>query len=101
MSEEKFVITVLFTIKPEHMDDFRTAIVKNAALSVKNEAGCLHFDVCEDTAQSCFFLYEIYENAAAFDVHLETAHFKHFNAVSAPWVSGKALSRYKRLATPA
>jgi autoinducer 2-degrading protein len=38
-------------------------------------------------------LYEIYDDAAAFDAHLKTPHFASFDAASAPLVAGRTVSR--------
>jgi (4S)-4-hydroxy-5-phosphonooxypentane-2,3-dione isomerase len=92
-----FVITVLFTVKPEAKDAFRSAVVENAALSLKNEPGCEVFDVCESFVAPEFFLYEVYGSEQDFKAHLETEHFRQFDKLCASWVTGKQVTRYARL----
>ena len=94
---DRHVVTVVFQVKPEHVSEFRRAIVENAAASLAEEPGCLVFDVCASPNGTEFFLYELYEDAAAFNEHLATAHFKAFDLACAAWVVSKRISRYERL----
>ena len=90
-----FVVVVFFEVKPEHVSDFKSAILDNAAASVGDEAGCRQFDVAQDASNpEQFFLYEIYDDEAAFKAHIETTHFKSFDAASAPWVADKKVMTY-------
>ena len=92
-----FVVTVAFRVKPEHRAAFREAILANAAASVAGEPGCSAFDVCEKADGSEIFLYEIYDDEAAFKAHLATGHFKRFDALVASWVAEKRVLTYNRL----
>ena len=91
------VITVVFEIKPEHADEFRVAMEENARLSLELEPGCHQFDVAFgiDDPTVCF-LYELYTDKAAFDVHLGMAHFKSFDAKVTPWLASKTVHAYTR-----
>ncbi len=91
------VITVKFEIKPEHAEAFRAAMEENARLSLENEPGCHQFDVAfgVDDPTICF-LYELYTDKAAFDVHLAMPHFKAFDTKVAPWLASKMVGAYKR-----
>jgi len=90
-----FVIVVDFRIKPGEMKNFRRLIDENARASVKNEKGCSRFDVCADPKDANrILLYEIYDDRAAFDAHVKTAHFLSFNDASAPLVAEKTVSEY-------
>ena len=93
-----FVVTVEFVIKPEFVGEFTAAMIENASTSRRDEAGCRQFDVCvlpSDPAQ--IFLYEIYDDRAAFDVHLASPHFKAFDAKVAAWVASKTVRLYGRI----
>jgi quinol monooxygenase YgiN len=93
-----YVVTVEFRIKPDHASAFRAAIVDNARLSVEREVGCHQFDVCCDPEYpGLFFLYELYDDAAAFQAHLETAHFQQMNALTSTWVDSKTVQTLLRL----
>ena len=90
-----YVVTVTFRIAPEASDEFLVAMRENAQTSLETEPGCHRFDVAigEDGPETVF-LYELYTDRAAFDVHLGSAHFKAFDAKVAPWVIDKAVATY-------
>jgi (4S)-4-hydroxy-5-phosphonooxypentane-2,3-dione isomerase len=93
-----YVVAVDFTLKPEHVADFKREILANARQSVKDEPGCHQFDVCQDPGKpEQFFLYEIYEGEAGFNAHLATAHYKVFNELTTPWVAAKAVRKLNRV----
>jgi quinol monooxygenase YgiN len=94
-----YVVTVTFRILPGHEAVFRKAILQNAETSVLSEPGCHQFDVCvspDDPGR--VFLYELYDNRAAFEAHLATAHFKAFDAESKDWVADKQVAFFERVA---
>jgi len=93
-----FAVTVVFVAKPENRDAFRAAMLENAHASRTREPGCRQFDVCETPDGSEIFLYEIYDDEAAFKAHLATDHYKKFNAQVTPWVAEKRVVTYARLA---
>ena len=93
-----YVIVVDFKIKPEHTAAFREAITVNARASVADEPGCSQFDVCADPQDGTrIFLYEIYDNLAAFEAHLRTPHYAVFDKLSAPMVEAKTVSKLLRI----
>ncbi len=90
-----FVVTVNFTIRPDHATDFLPAMLENARASVEREPGCRQFDVCRDPEDPHeIFLYEIYDDAEAFQAHLAAEHFKTFDARVAPWVASKTVKTW-------
>jgi quinol monooxygenase YgiN len=96
-----FVVVVTFTIKAEYRADFSAAMLANAADSLALERGCRVFEVCEGKDGSQIFLYEVYDDKAAFDAHLATDHFRMFDKTVAAWVSDKRVMTYNRLELPA
>ena len=93
-----YVITVEFEIDPERLEAFLPLMTENAASSVRDEPGCRQFDVCQDPeAANRIFLYEIYDDRAAFEAHLETPHFKRFDAAVSPMVTAKTVRALRRL----
>lgn len=93
-----YTVVVEFRIRSSHVQHFRHAIAENARLSLATEAGCHQFDVCCDPDDpSLFFLYELYDDEAAFKVHLQTAHFIEMNALTAPWVESKTVKTMTRV----
>jgi len=74
-----YVISVEFDVAHVHIDEFLRLVTKNAKASERDEPGCRRFDVCRTRDDpNRVFLYEIYDDEAAFKAHLETAHFKEF-----------------------
>ena len=79
-----FVIVVEFLIHADFVEPFGAAINDNARASLATEPGCRQFDVCRDpTDPALFFLYEVYDDEAAFQAHLRTAHFAAMERASA------------------
>lgn len=64
-----FVVIVSLRIKPDRVERFLEAIDRQATLSLREEPGCLRFDVLrvEDEAGR-FLLYEIYANEDAYRI---------------------------------
>jgi quinol monooxygenase YgiN len=93
-----FVVTVLFEIGEGLMPRFMPLMLQNAKASVQSEAGCLQFDVCSDEARSNeVFLYEVYTDRSAFDLHLKTAHFEAFNTSTANMITAKKVQTFSRV----
>jgi quinol monooxygenase YgiN len=92
-----YVICVTFEIQPEHFPAFRQAVRNQAANSLQREADCHLFDVCINTESNQVFLYEHYSDRAAFDAHLQTAHFLDFDARTRPWVVNKSVASWQLL----
>ncbi|MDV7340584.1 putative quinol monooxygenase [Terasakiella sp. A23] len=93
-----FVVLVDFEIKPGLEDQFHHAMLEQAENSILKEPGCHIFDVCRDPeSSSTFFLYEIYTDRAAFDVHLASNHFIAFDALVTDWVKSKSVRTLQRI----
>jgi quinol monooxygenase YgiN len=93
-----FIVTVTFTLDPAHPAAFGAAMRAQAANSLALEPGCLQFDVCQQAgAPDVFFLYEVYTDREAFDLHLASRHFKDFDQKVTPWVRAKTVTLYERL----
>ena len=91
-----FAVTVTFTIKPDRRGAFMHAMVNNAAKSKELEAGCHQFDVCTDADRPDeVFLYELYEDSAAFDAHLQSDHFAAFAALEDDLIVDKTIRTYR------
>jgi len=94
------VVVVEFTVRAEFIERFLKRVMQQAQDSLQLEVDCHVFDVC-----NCFekkghvLLYEVYTDKTAFDVHLASAHFHHFNNAVQEWVSDRQLSTFERLET--
>lgn len=90
-------LVVEFRIKPGFVREFEAAIAENARTSRETEPGCRQFDVCRDPADpSLFFLYELYDDEAAIQAHMKSAHFLRMDAATACWVDGKVVRKLRR-----
>jgi len=91
----KFAVCVTFRIVPEHFGRFMELMIENASASLANEIDCHQFDVCTDGDRPYeVFLYETYASRDAFDVHLQTKHFKMFNAETKGMIEDKQIKIY-------
>ena len=85
-------VCVTFRIKDDWLPEFMTAMKKQAGDTLRNEPLCHRFDICGQSEQKGeVFLYELYENLAAFRLHLETDHFQEFDAQVAEMVCEKTV----------
>ena len=84
-----FLVAVTFHIAPARADEFLARVQQQATDSL-TETGCSRFDVWQAPGDATtVFLYEIYDDRAAFDVHLGSPHFLAFDAEVASWVTDK------------
>ncbi|MCG8492125.1 MAG: antibiotic biosynthesis monooxygenase [Sneathiellales bacterium] len=92
------VVTVEIRVKSEKVSDFLGVMLQQAKNSLEREEGCHYFDVCQsaDTAD-LFFLYEIYTDKNAFDIHLQSPHFREFDATVSSWIENKDVRLFKLL----
>jgi len=92
-----YVVTVLFSIKPENTSTFLEVVTANARSSVAEETGCRQFDVCISGRDSNdVFLYEVYDSKTAFDEHLASSHYRQFNESTTSWVTSKVVHVFER-----
>jgi (4S)-4-hydroxy-5-phosphonooxypentane-2,3-dione isomerase len=89
------VVAVLYEIKPESRETFRDAILKNAAASLRDEPECHRFDVSFSPDGLRCFLYELYTDEAAFDLHRRTDHFSQFFQVAQETTMGKRFETFE------
>ena len=88
------VIYVDFTVKQGAVERFRELILANARHSLRDEPGCRRFDVLASAeAPRRIVLYEIYEDAAAFDFHVTTPHYKVFAAAAESLLETRSVQR--------
>ena len=93
-----YCVTVSFILIPGAEGRFLSLVRDNARRSLDTEPGCHRFDVCYDpTYPKRVFLYELYDDRAAFDAHLATPHFKAFDASCAGLVDSKDIKTYSEV----
>lgn len=85
-------VCVTFDIKPGHLDAFLPLMQAQASNSLRDEPECHYFDVCTNGTQpDRVFLYEVYSDRAAFNVHLASDHFKEFDTAVADMIAEKSV----------
>jgi quinol monooxygenase YgiN len=71
-----YVVVVTIDIKDGFRERFIDAMLEDARGSVRDEPGCVRFDVIQDEKNANrIYLYEVYADRSAFDHHLTTPHF--------------------------
>ena len=95
-----FSLLVQVEVRPEDRDEFLAAIRTNAEASVRDEAGCHRFDVSavegDDTR---FVLYELYDDAEAFEAHKRAPHFAAWRQVADRVLASQVNTRGTLVAT--
>ena len=95
-----FSLTVHLEVRAEDREEFLAAITANAEASVRDEPGCHRFDVTavenEDTR---FVLYELYDDAEAFEAHKRAPHFAAWRQVADRVLTSQVNTRGTLIAT--
>jgi autoinducer 2-degrading protein len=77
-----FIVLVKVQVRSELLDEFKTAILRNASLSVERDPGCVRFDVLQqEDDPTRWYFYEVYEREQAWIDHRNSAHFLAFKEV--------------------
>jgi quinol monooxygenase YgiN len=85
-----FSLMVQMEIRPGRRAEFLAGMAANAESSVRDEPGCLRFDVCAvGSDENRFVLYELYTDAAAFEAHKASPHFARWRTVAEQVVIGQ------------
>jgi len=93
-----FVVTVTFDVQPEHADAFRQRVLQQASDTLENESTCQTFQVSVSPERpEAFFLYEVYDDEAAFQVHCNQPYFADFGKTVEPWIQSKSITTYHRI----
>ena len=78
-----FSLVVQMQVRPDRREEFLAGMAANAEASVRDEPGCLRFDVSAVAADADhFFLYELYTDAAAFEAHKASPHFAQWRQIA-------------------
>ena len=78
-----FSLVVQMTVRPGRREEFLAGMAANAEASVRDEPGCLRFDVCSvEGDENRFLLYELYTDAEAFAAHKAAPHFVTWRAIA-------------------
>ena len=79
-----FTVLVHLQVRPEALEAFVEGIGVNARASLRDEPGCLRFDVHQQVDEPHrFVLHEIYAEPAFYEAHRSTAHYAAWREVAA------------------
>jgi len=94
ITKKLYVVTVDFATAPENFERFKQILDVNAKASVADEPGCRQFDIYEiATSPNHLFLYEVYDDEAAFQQHMNAPHFKKFSDAITTLVTSRTGTR--------
>ena len=85
-----FSLVVQMEVRPGRREQFLAGMSANAEASVRDEPGCLRFDVCsvaEDPDR--FVLYELYTDAEALAAHKASPHFAQWREIAEQVLAGQ------------
>ena len=95
-----FSLVVQMEVRPGRREEFLAGMTANAEAAVRDEPGCLRFDVSAVAGDPHrFFLYELYTDAAAFEAHKASPHFAQWRAVAEQVIAGQVNTAGELLAT--
>lgn len=84
-----FVLVVNIRIKPESVAAFMQKLGENGR-AARTEPGCRQFEVLVDpNDKTKVVLFEVYDDAKAFEAHQATPHFKQYLAEAVPLVASR------------
>jgi quinol monooxygenase YgiN len=88
------IVSVTVIVKPELLDEFERAILRNAQESVAKDKGCLRFDVSQAYDDPTRWLYhEVYDAPEAHAAHRQSPHFLAYLEVEQRAVVDKRIIR--------
>ena len=83
-----FSLVVQMTVRPGKREQFLAGMAANAEAAVRDEPGCLRFDVSAVAGdEDRFLLYELYTDAEAFEAHKRAPHFAQWRTIAAEVVA--------------
>lgn len=93
-----YAVVVTITTKPGQFDAFLGHMLENARAS-RQEPACQQFDVCTDPdIPDTMFLYELYDDRAGFEAHMQTDHYKKMDSYSEQMIAEKVVQFYRTVA---
>jgi (4S)-4-hydroxy-5-phosphonooxypentane-2,3-dione isomerase len=95
-----FSLVVQMEVRPGRREEFLAGMTANAKSSVRDEPGCLRFDVCAvEGDEHRFLLYELYTDADAFAAHKASPHFAQWRTIAEQVVAGQVNTPGRLLVT--
>jgi len=78
-----YALIVTLQVKPDKRAQFLAAAEDDSTCSVRDEPGCVRFDVLHDNEdENRYYFYEVYRDEDAFKAHGTMPHFTRWRAAS-------------------
>jgi (4S)-4-hydroxy-5-phosphonooxypentane-2,3-dione isomerase len=78
-----YINAVDIDVVPGQLENYLAAIKEVGAAAIKTEPGCSEFDVTVSQKDpNHLFIFEVYNNAVAFEAHLKSDHYKKYAAAA-------------------
>jgi quinol monooxygenase YgiN len=78
-----YINAVDIEVVPGQFEVYLAAIKEVGAATMKTEPGCSEFDITVSQKDpNHLFIFEVYDNAATFDAHLKSDHYKKYAATA-------------------
>ena len=102
MTEQNgLVVLAEFKIEPGGMERFLELVERHAKNSLGQEAGCLQFDIVRDSRdENRVFLYEVYSDEAAFELHKAAPYLGWFRDQTKGLIAESRVTTHQRVAAP-
>ncbi len=82
-------IFVTIQVKPECMEEFKSASFGDAQGAVRDEPGCYRFDILQDESDPCrIHLYEVYADEQSIEAHRNAPHYLKWRDIIDDMVEG-------------
>jgi autoinducer 2-degrading protein len=82
-AEPLYINAVDVDVVPGQIENYLAAIKEVGATTIKTEPGCREFDITVSQKDpNHLFIFEVYDNATAFDAHLKSDHYKKYAAAA-------------------
>jgi quinol monooxygenase YgiN len=90
--QTRYVRIAELEIEPAHIEAFAVAAREVGQASVRLEEGCIGlYAVAERDNPGRVRVFEVYRDPGAYDVHLQTPHFKKFRATTQAMIKSRKL----------
>ena len=93
-----YINAVNIDVVPGQFENYLAAIKEVGAAAIKTEPGCSEFNITVSQKDpNHLFIFEVYDNAAAFDAHLKSDHYKKYAAAAKESSPNARSTRSRRL----
>ncbi len=88
----RIALVVEFHVKTERREDFIALMREHAKGTLEEEEGCLQFDVLLPNENGRVFLYEVYRDQAALEVHMGSARLARTRAAYEDMIESRTIT---------